>query len=103
MAQGAEPVCCYQKGRWFDSPGLHVKVSLALDTKPQTAPDVLVGTLHNSHHHQRMYVCMNYCKSLWANASAKCPKCEAVAYKCNNSPATKWTDNNSLRIENYWN
>ena len=31
------------EGRWFDSPG------------PQTAPVVLVGTLHGSHH---VYECM---------------------------------------------
>ena len=36
-------------------------------TEPQTAPDVLVGTLHGSHRHQ----CMNGTK-----ASVKCPKCE---------------------------
>ena len=36
----------------------------------QTAPDVLVGTLHGSHLHQ----CMNYCQLLWTKASAKCPK-----------------------------
>ena len=41
------------EGRWFDSPGLHVKVSLGEILKPQTAPDVLVGTLHSS-----VYECM---------------------------------------------
>ena len=35
------------EGRWFDSPGLHVEVSLQ-DTEPQTAPDVLVSTLHST-------------------------------------------------------
>ena len=30
---------------------------------PETAPYVLVGTLHGSHCHQCMNVCMNYCKS----------------------------------------
>ena len=27
------------EGRWFDSPGLHVEVSLGKDAEPQTAPD----------------------------------------------------------------
>ena len=34
---------------------------LEQDTEPQNAPDVLVGTLHGSHH--CINVCMNYCKS----------------------------------------
>ena len=41
---------------------------LGQDTEPQTAPDVLVGTLHGSHRHQCMNVCMNkspWTKSLW--------------------------------------
>ena len=29
-------------------------------TEPQTAPDVLVSTLHGSHRHQFMTVCINY-------------------------------------------
>ena len=56
------------EGRLFDSPSLHVR-----DTEPQTTPDVLVTTLHGSHHHQCMNVCMNYCKLLWTKASDKCP------------------------------
>ena len=32
---------------------------LGHNTEPQTAPDVLVGTLHGSHHLQCMNVCMN--------------------------------------------
>ena len=32
---------------------------LGEDTEPQTAPDVLVSTLHGSHHHQCMYVCVS--------------------------------------------
>ena len=55
------------EGCWFDSPGLHVKVSLGKILN-QTAPDVLVGTLHDSHHHQ----CVNYCESLWTKVLAKC-------------------------------
>ena len=51
---------------------------LGLITETQTALDVLVGTLHGSHRHQCMNVCMNYCKSLWTKAfglnSLKC-KC----------------------------
>ena len=48
------------------------------DTEPQTAPDVLVGTLHGSHCSHFMTVCMKFCKLLWTAAYAKCPKC-----KCN--------------------
>ena len=40
-------------GRWFNSPGL--QSVFWQDTESQTAPDVLVGTLHGSHRHQ----CMN--------------------------------------------
>ena len=29
--------------RWFDSPGLHIKVSSGKILNPETAPDVLVG------------------------------------------------------------
>ena len=54
------------EGRWFDSPGLHVKVSLGKILNPElllihfeTAPGVLVGTLHGSHRHQCMNACMN--------------------------------------------
>ena len=43
------------EGRWVDSPGLHVNVSLDKILNPKTAPDVLDGTLHGSHRHQRMY------------------------------------------------
>ena len=32
--------------------------------------------LHGSHRHQCMNVCINYCKSLWTKASAKCPTCK---------------------------
>ena len=48
---------------------------LGQDTEAQTAPDVLVGSLHGSRHHQCVNVCMNYCKSLWTKASDKCSKC----------------------------
>ena len=37
----------FSEGRWFDSRG--PKSVLGQDTEPQTAPDVLVGTLHGSH------------------------------------------------------
>ena len=49
---------------------------LGQDTEPHTAPDVLVCSLHGSYHHQCMNVRMNYCKSLWTKASAKCPQCK---------------------------
>ena len=39
------------KGRWFNSPGLHVEVSFGKMLNPKR----LVGSLHGSHHHQ----CMN--------------------------------------------
>ena len=45
------------------------------DTEPQTTPDVLVGTLHGSHHHQCMNVCVNYYTLRWTKASVKCCKC----------------------------
>ena len=54
--------------RWFDSPGLACWSVPGQDTEPQTAPEVLVGTLQAAHCHQ----CMNYCKSCWPKASAKC-------------------------------
>ena len=44
------------------------------DAEPRTAPDMLVGTLHGSHRHQ----CINYCESLWTQASAKC-ECKSDA------------------------
>ena len=62
------------EGCWFDSPGLHVKVSLGKILNSKTAPDVLVCTLHGSHHHQCMNICMIYCKLFWTKVSAKCPK-----------------------------
>ena len=49
---------------------------LGQDTEPQAAPHVLVGTLHCSHHHQCISVCMNYFKSRWTKVSAKCHKCK---------------------------
>ena len=39
------------EGRWFDSPGQHVKVFLGKVLNPK----LLVGTLHGSHCHQCMY------------------------------------------------
>ena len=41
---------------WFDYPGLSVKVSSVNILNLQTAPDVLVGTLHGSHCLQCMTV-----------------------------------------------
>ena len=57
-------------GRWFDSLSLHIEVSSAKILNLRTAPDVLVGTLHGSHCHQCINVCMN--QSLWTKA--KCLK-----------------------------
>ena len=37
------------EGRWFDSPGLYIEVTLGKILNPQL---MLVGTLHGSHHHQ---------------------------------------------------
>ena len=48
--------------------------TLKQDTEPQTAPDVLDGTLHGSHHHQCMNECINYYKLLWTQVSNKSPK-----------------------------
>ena len=49
--------------RWFHPPGLHVEVSLSKILNPKLLTDVLVGTLHGSHRHQCMNVCMNHCES----------------------------------------
>ena len=38
------------EGYWFDSPGLHVEVSLGKILNPKTAP-----ALHGSHRYQCMY------------------------------------------------
>ena len=57
------------EGQWFDSPG--PRSVLGQDTEPQTAPDVLIGTLHGGYHYQ----CMNYSRLLWTKASAKYCKC----------------------------
>ena len=43
---GVEPVSCYLEGRWFSSPGLHVKVSLGKILNLKLC----------------MNVCMNHCK-----------------------------------------
>ena len=42
-----------------------------------------VGTLHGSHHHQSMYVYMNYCEALWTKASDKCHKFKCKGVACN--------------------
>ena len=44
MGSGVKSSVFLLEGHWFDSPGLHAE-----DTKPQAAPDVLVGTVHGSH------------------------------------------------------
>ena len=42
---------------------------LGQDAEPQNAPDVLVCTLHGSHHHHHVYTFMNYCKLLWSSVA----------------------------------
>ena len=51
---GLQPGSCHRK----------VTGVLGQDTELKAAPDVLVGTLHCSHHHQRVNVCMINCKLL---------------------------------------
>ena len=48
---GCGSVC----GCWFDSPGLHVKVSSGKTLNPKTAPGVLLGIWHGSNLHR----CLN--------------------------------------------
>ena len=74
---GVEPASCYLKVAG-SLPLVCMLTCPGQDTKPQTAPDVLVTTLHGSRHHQCMNACMNYCKSLWTKASDKCPECKFV-------------------------
>ena len=59
------------EGNCFDSPGLHIEVSLDKTVNPK---QLLVSTLYGSHCHQCMNACINYCKSLWTKVSDKCPK-----------------------------
>lgn len=67
------PTVLLSKDHWFDSPGLRDQVSLGKIPRPKlllmcySAPCMAATTI-------RMYVRMNYCKSLWPKASAKCPK-----------------------------
>ena len=70
---GSIPLVCMWKCPWARYP-------------PQTVPDVLVGTLHGSHRHHCLNVCINCCKSLWTEASDKCLKCKC---KCKNA-STKY-------------
>ena len=57
---GVGPASCYGSSM-VRFPCSACQRVLGQDTEPQTAPDVLVGTLHGSHQHQCMNVCMNYC------------------------------------------
>ena len=59
---GSVPLVCMSKCSWARY-------------EPQTTPDVLVGTLHGSHHHQCMNVCVNYYTLRWTKACVKCCKC----------------------------
>ena len=85
------------EGCWFDSPGLHVKVSMGKKLNPK-----LVCTLHGGQHHQ----CMNDCKSLWMKAPAKCPECknDGIENKWTNvlliiQPKAKWLKAELLKVE----
>ena len=57
------------EGCWFSSPVLHVNVSLGKTLNPKLplmcwlAPCLAATTIS---------LCMNYCKSLWTKASARC-------------------------------
>ena len=62
---GSRATVLLSEGRWFYSPGLHVKVSLGKMLIPKTAP-CMAATAMN--------VCINYWWSLWTKASAKCCK-----------------------------
>ena len=59
---------CYRKVAGLIPPWSWCSLGNILN--PKTAPDVLYG----SHRHQGMNVFLNYCKSLWTKASAKCTK-----------------------------
>ena len=67
------------ESRWFRFPWSAYQSVLGQETEPQNAY-VLVGTLHGSHRHQCMNVCMNYCKSLWTEESDEWPKCKCFSY-----------------------
>ena len=56
-SSGAEPASCYGKVTG-SNPFSACQSVFGQDTEPQTAPDVLVRTLHGCHRHQ----CVNYCK-----------------------------------------
>ena len=73
---GVEPVSCYRKVTGSISLVCSV---LRQDTEPPTAPDVLVGTLHGSHHHQCMNICMNYNYNPFGQKRLlKRPKCKCI-------------------------
>ena len=66
---GVEASVLLLQGRWFNSPGLHVEVSLGKTLNPWCAGRHLAWQLPPT-----VYECMNYWKSLWTKGSAKCPK-----------------------------
>ena len=68
------------EGRWFDSPWSACLSVLGQETEPQTAPDVLVGTLHGSNPRQFKFVWITVCR-LGQKVSAKRPKMWNVQYK----------------------
>ena len=57
-----EPASCHRKDRCFHFPWSACRGVLGQDTEPQTASDVLVGTLHGSHHHRCMNVWITVCQ-----------------------------------------
>ena len=63
------------EGRWIDSPGLHVEVSLGKILNPKlvlvcwSAPCMAATTISG---------CIDCCKSLWTKASAKYPTCKCI-------------------------
>ena len=59
---------------------------------------LLVGTLHVSHCHQCMYVCMIYCKLLWAEVSAICHKCKCKPMWPFLHLHSKYEANSSIRL-----
>ena len=64
------------------------------------APDMLVGTLHGIHRHQCINVWINYCESLWTEASPKCPQCKC---KYTSDMTQTWLQKNvSLCLQDVW-
>ena len=69
------------EGCWFNSPGLRVEVSLGKILNPKTAPD-FAGQHLAWQPLPSVCECMNYCKSLWTKAPAKCCEWKCTAAFC---------------------